>query len=192
MRLAGLYSERVVGTFDDLLGAGRYAKHRGTGYVLLGLPGFAAPPWTPPQDGWHIDGVHFHHHVNSCEQGLIGLYLYTDIEHGGGGTVVRPGSHRITARILNEAEPEGLAHHELSRRVAEQVQDLPVREVIGNAGDMVVMHPHLYHGSSDNVHERIRIASNMCIGLHEPMNLHRANKAEYSPVELAIVNALSF
>ncbi len=186
-----LYTTRVCGAFDDLLGAGRYQQHRGTGYVLLGPPGFAAPPWQPPTSGWHIDGNHFHHHVNSREQGLVGLFLYTDIGPGGGATVVKPGSHHVTARILQASEPDGLSPGELSAAVEAATQDLPVVEVIGNAGDMVILHPHTYHGSSDNCSQRFRVASNICIGLHEPMKLDCPNPADYSPVERAIVDAVA-
>ncbi|GAB4454420.1 MAG: hypothetical protein OHK0029_08980 [Armatimonadaceae bacterium] len=186
-----LWSEVGIGVLDDLVGAERYLPPQGSGWVLLNLPGFAHTPWTAPTDGWHIDGIHFHHHVHSREQGLIGLLLFTDVEPGGGGTAVNPGSHHITARILRDAEPEGLDHVELARRVGAATEGMPVVEVRGNAGDILMMHPHLYHASSANCSERVRIASNFCVTLREPMNLKRPDPADYSPVEQAIVLAIS-
>jgi hypothetical protein len=64
-------------------------------------------------------------------------------------------------------------------------------EVTGAAGDMLMMHPHLFHASSPNCTDRVRIAANFCIALNEPMDLRRSHPADYSLVERAIVNALA-
>lgn len=188
-----IWTARALGALDDLLGEGRYSPPRSSGWPLLNFPGFAAPPWSPPSDkgGWHIDGIHFHHHVHSREQGLIGLLMFTDVAPGGGGTAVKPGSHHITSRILRDAEPEGLHHEELTRRVAEATTPLPAIEVRGGAGAMLFMHPHLYHASSPNCSEMVRIASNSCIALHEPMDLNRPDAGAYSLVEQTVVAALT-
>src|SRR5689334_1382552 len=50
----GLYSPRVIGVIDDLLGEGRYSLPSGTGYLVLNMPGFAKPPWR--MFGGHVDG----------------------------------------------------------------------------------------------------------------------------------------
>jgi len=183
-----LYTGRVHHAFDDLLGEGRYPLQEQLGYSLINLPGFDTPPWTGK--GWHVDGTHFHHRLNSKEQGLIGLFLFTDIFPEGGGTAVRPGSHRMVADLLRKAEPDGLSCKELAAQAEEATARLPVIEATGEAGDMVVMHPLTYHGSSSNCGDRVRIASNICVPLHEDMNLQRANPEDYSPVEKAIVQAL--
>jgi hypothetical protein len=188
---ATLWSTPALSALDDLLGVGRYHTPSGSGWPVVNLPGFHTLPWTPPTKGWHIDGIHFHHRVSSPEQGLIGLLLFTDVEAGGGGTAIKPGSHRITARILRDAEPDGLAVGELCRRVYAETVHLPVIEVVGAAGDMLMMHPHLFHASSPNCRDRARIAANFCIALKEPMDLRRPNPADYSLVECAIVDALA-
>jgi hypothetical protein len=187
---ARLWSDRALAALDDLLGAGRYHAPAGSGWPVVNLPGFHALPWAPPARGWHIDGIHFHHHVNSPEQGLVGLLLFTDVEPGGGGTAVKPGSHRITARILWDAEPDGLELAELCRRVDVATAHLPAIEVVGGAGDILMMHPHLYHASSPNCRSRARIASNFCISLKAPMELRRSGSGDYSLVERAVVDAL--
>ena len=186
-----LWGESAFLALDDLLGEGRYNKPNGSGWPLLNLPGFATPPWTPPTEGWHIDGIQFHHHVNSKDQGLIGLLLFTDVAPGGGGTAVKPGSHHFCSRILQEAEPDGFEVSELARVVGDATMDLPAIEILGNAGDILMMHPHLYHASSPNCSDTVRIASNFCVTLHEPMNLNQPDPAAYSLVEKAIVQALS-
>lgn len=100
-----LLSPRFNKAVDALVGKNRWITSRGFGWVLLRFPGFANPPWHPPSSGWHIDGMNFHHHLTSREQGLVGIEMLTDVESGGGGTSVRIGSHQVIARELNKAEP---------------------------------------------------------------------------------------
>jgi hypothetical protein len=188
---ASLWSPTAVAALDILLGAGRYDVPNATGWPVLNFPGFASAPWTPPTGGWHVDGNHFHHHLTSREQGVVGLLLYSDIAPGGGGTAVMPGSHRVAARVLAEAEPEGLTSDEVCERVGRATEGIPVVEARGNAGDLLLMHPHLYHASSANTSGVPRVASNVCVSLKEPMNLSRANGDGYSAVELAVLIALA-
>lgn len=183
-----LHTRRVHDAMDDLLGEGRYRLEKQLGYSLINLPGFESPPWRAM--GWHVDGTHFHHHLDSREQGLVGLFLHTDILPEGGGTAIRPGSHRVVAGILQQAEPDGLNSRDLIQQSAAATENLAGVEVIGRAGDMVLMHPFTVHGSSTNCSDRIRIASNICVPLHEKMHLHRTDPAEYSPVERAIVESI--
>ena len=184
-----IYTPRFWGVCDDLLGAGRYNRPGGTGYLVLNFPGFATPPWK--MYGGHVDGNFFHHHLDSREQGLVALFIYSDIAAGGGGTGIRVGSHNITARVLADSEPAGISCGDLCKAVDQATKGMPEIEAIGNAGDMLVMHPFTFHGSSTNLTERPRMASNMCVGLREKMNFNRAVENDYSPVELAVVNALA-
>ena len=41
-------------------------------------------------DGWHVDGDFFVHFLDSPEQGLLVIPIFTDIEEDGGGTMVAP------------------------------------------------------------------------------------------------------
>lgn len=184
-----IYSPRVIGAIEDLVGAGRYHRPGGTGYLVINFPGFATGPWK--MYGGHVDGNFFHHHIDSREQGLVALFMYTDIAPAGGGTGIRVGSHKVTAHVLADAEPNGLSCADLCKTVEEATRHLPEIEAIGNAGDLLVMHPFTFHGSSTNLSERPRMASNMCVGLREKMNFTRSDPADYSPVELAIVNSLA-
>ncbi len=186
-----LWSEWACAALDDLLGEGNYNTPHGSGWPLLNLPGFATPPWTPPTSGFHIDGIHFHHHLDSPEQGLIGLLLFTDVAPGGGGTAIKPGSHYVTAQILRDAEPAGLDHVELARRVDAATVNFPVVEVLGNVGDILMMHPHLYHASSPNCTQRVRIASNFCVSLKQKMTFQSTEDRPLSLVEQAISLAVA-
>lgn len=183
-----LFTERFRSSVDDLVGEGRWTTRRGYGWVVLRFPGFSRPPWQAPSSGWHVDGIHFHHRLCSPEQGLVGIELLTDIAPGGGGTALRVGSQRVVSRALADAEPDGLSYAQL-RALAEQIDDLPVVEAAGRAGDVLWMHPHLAHARSPNVGDRIRIASNRCIALKQAMAPLRPGHA-LSPVEQSIVQAL--
>lgn len=180
-----IITPRYTAAIDALCGAERTKPCVGVGYSVIRFPE-PGRTWEPA--GWHIDGIHFHHHIHSPEQGLIGLDLLTDVEPEGGGTAIRVGSHRITARILAAAEPDGLPHRELSSRVIDAIGDCPVVEAYGRAGDVLLMHPHLLHGSSVNTSERLRIAANRCVSLHAPMRFAREPGDPLSLVEQAVAD----
>ena len=187
---ARAFTDRLWGAFDDLMGEGRYRRDNpGLGWWPVAFPGFDLPPWKPLATGWHVDGIQFHHHLNSPDQGLLPIFLFSDIAPGDGGTAVCPGSHRWTARVLAEAEPEGLPLEELRKRVLKNPVTQAV-EMTGQAGDVALTHPFILHTRSTNTGKNVRFICNPCQSLREPMNLKRANVGDHSPVELAIVKAL--
>jgi hypothetical protein len=188
--ISQIFTSRYLGAVDDLCGSGRWRAPKGVGYWPILLPGFANPPWCSPKGGWHIDYSLDRCRINSPELGLVSIEIFTDIEPGGGGTAVRVGSHRYIARIFAEAEPDGLTLCELNLRVGGATEHLPVVEVTSQAGDIILMHPFTLHASSPNTGERARVAAVKLVRLYEPMNLERQDRADYSPVELAIVEAL--
>jgi len=187
---ASAWTEKLYLAFDDVMGEGRYTAPVGLGWWPVSFPHIDPAPWAPPTRGWHIDGIQFHHHIDSPDQGLLPLFILSDIKPQGGGTAVSAGSHRLAARILADAEPSGLTHQELTdRMLSHPIEN--VRELTGNAGDVVLVHPFVLHARSPNTGDAVRFICNPCIPLKEPMNLQRAKTSEYSPVELAIVNALT-
>lgn len=183
------FTPRLFAGFDAVMGAGRWQAPTTLGWWPVSFPGFDAPPWRTPDKGWHIDGIQFHHRVNSPDQGLLPIFILSDIGPGDGGTCIDLGSHRITARILNDAGEAGLDIGELCARVAKH----PFQKVIetnGRAGDVALMHPFIRHARSVNTGNSVRFICNPCIRLHDPMNLSRPNDSDYSPVEQGIVAAL--
>lgn len=188
---AEAWTDKLHAAFDDLMGEGRWRKQKyGLGWWPVAFPGFDAKPWTPPQAGWHVDGIQFHHHVHSADQGLLPLFIFSPIEAGDGGTALSIGSHKITARLLAEAEPDGMDVHDLARAVASHERSHVV-EMTGQPGDVALVHPFTLHARSPNTGERVRFICNPCIPLYEPLNLSRAAVSEYSPVERAVVAALA-
>ena len=183
-----LYTPKVVNAIDDLLGESRWIPRTTTGWWPVTLPGFSQKPWHPPESGWHIDGIHFHHHLTSPEQGLLIIMIFSQVEPGDGGTAFRPGSHKVTAKLLAEAEPGGLTVGDLSKAVNAQTYPQEL-ESTGMPGDLILMHPFMSHSASPNTGQRVRFITNNCIQLHKPMQLDR-NPSELSPVEQAIINTV--
>jgi len=184
------FTPRLWDAFDDVMGERRYNQGQGLGWWPVAFPGFDKPPWTEPAKGWHIDGQQFHHHVDSADQGLLPIFIFSKIEPGDGGTCLEECSHFKTARILRDSEPEGLSVVDLAKRV----NGLPRGKVIesnGNPGDVILMHPFMAHTRSNNTGKRVRFICNPCFSLKEKMNLARARAADYSLVEQAIVKALA-
>jgi hypothetical protein len=59
-------------------------------------------------DGWHCDGDFFVHYLDSPEQALLVIPLWTDIVPGGGGTMICPDAIPVIAKHLYE-HPEGVS-----------------------------------------------------------------------------------
>lgn len=185
------FTPRVTAAFDQLLGPGRWRLPTGLGWWPITFPGFRRGPWRPPVSGWHVDGIQFHHHVNSPDQGLLPIFLFSDLGPGDGGTVFAPGSHRLTAKVLAQSEPDGLDCQELGRRVHREPWE-HVIEANGEAGDVLLLHPFMSHAGSDNCGQRVRFLCNPCISLKAPMRVGKGipPRPEHSPVERAIAEAL--
>lgn len=188
---AGAFTPRLAGALDDLMGAGRYHPPTGLGWWPVAFPGFEPPPWKPPTTGWHVDGIQFHHHVDSADQGMLPIFLLSDIAPGGGGTAVSVGSHKITARILRAAEPDGLHVNELAKRVIAADPRDRVVELTGKAGDVALHHPFMLHARSPNTGDAVRFICNPCITLREKMTVTAGAPGVRSPVERAIIESLA-
>ena len=177
-----ILNARLRNALDQLMGQNRGFVHRYFGWWPVLFPGFNG------STDWHVDGRNFHHHLNSKEQGLVTLYMFSDIELGGGGTALAVGSHKLVARVLAAAEPVGLSFEDLLEALPKP-QPSDIVEITGNVGDVAILHPFLIHGFSPNTSQRVRFACNPQYPLREPMQLSRPDE-NYSPVEQAIRKAL--
>lgn len=151
----------------------------------------ADQPWQPPSPqvgGWHKDGSYFRHFLDSREQALLTIVLWSDMLHQGGGTFVAPDSVRLMARYLAE-HPEGVNPRDF--KFQEMIgQCTQFEEITGKAGDFIILHPFMLHASSQNVIGKPRFMSNPPIVLKEPMNLNRENPEEFSLLERATLHYL--
>jgi hypothetical protein len=177
-----ILNPRLEVGLDQIMGSGRATIHNHFGWWPVLFPGFKG------RGGWHVDGDDFHHHLTSPEQGLVTVFLFSDVSPGDGGTAVAVGSHHAVARLLADAEPSGLRYKDLLRKLP-SVGASQVVELTGKAGDVAMLHPFLIHRSCANTGTKVRFACNPRYSLKEPMQLDRADRA-YSPVEEAIRRAL--
>ena len=199
-RLRSLAPRAFQAQLDLVGGAHRFPNNGdhltwGEGVVSnLGIPD--DPRWQPPaarQPGWHKDGWHFRHFLNSPEQALVTVPLYTDIHPKSGGTYLAVDSIRPVARLLMDS-PAGIHPDSvqgggyLIPGLVEQCCEFG--ELIGEAGDMVLLHPYMMHRVSINPSTRPRFIANMAPVLCEPMKFNREPDDCYSLVELATLHVL--
>ncbi|SFI38035.1 Phytanoyl-CoA dioxygenase (PhyH) [Paenibacillus sp. UNC496MF] len=102
---------RLADAIEDVVGAGRW-KERSVygqegdktlwGWWPVNFAAGADQPWDVPTNGWHWDGMSRPHYVDSPEQGLLLLCIFSDIGLRSGSTLVAEGSHKIVSKLLAE------------------------------------------------------------------------------------------
>jgi hypothetical protein len=186
------FAPKLWQSICDLLGGkGRVQDALMWDAFIINVSEGAGRPWQGPSSevrGWHKDGDHFRHFLDSPEQGLQVLAVWTDIQPRGGGTFVACDSVSVVARFL-AAHPEGLLPEEFNfRQLICQCHEFV--ELTAKAGQAVLLHPFVLHSSSQNHLGTPRIITNTPIKLREPMVFDRHNQGDFSPVELAILRGL--
>ncbi len=162
--------------------------------MIVNLGKGADKPWQPPSaavPGWHKDGDFFRHFLDSPEQGLLTIVVWSDIAHQGGGTFVACDSVPTVARLLAR-HPEGVlpggAEEASFGSLIHQCKRFV--ELTGRIGDVALIHPFILHASSQNHSPKARFITNPPISLKEPMQFNRQNPDDFSLVELAILRGL--
>ncbi len=190
---------RAFQTQADFVGGADRLPHNGDQLALgdgcVGNLGVPDQPWQPPtarMRGWHKDGWHFRHFLNSPEMGLLTLTIFSDILPKSGGTFIATDSVGVVARFLAD-HPEGV--HADGTQVGYLIPGLVEQcsqfaELTGEAGDMVLCHPYMLHCASPNPSPRSRFISNGALVLKAPMQFDRAEGDPYSLVELSVLRAL--
>ncbi|SDX83166.1 hypothetical protein [Paenibacillus sp. CF384] len=108
----GLNSDRLTGAIEDLIGEGRWQLGKERENVSWG--GYIVNFGPEVPGNWHYDGSHFRHYLDSWEQGVLLVCLFSEVNKGGSGTLVAEGSHNIVAKML-EKHPEGIGLGEAIR-----------------------------------------------------------------------------
>ncbi len=175
----------------DLMGGRECVKNRPKiSLFAMNFSQGADQPYQPPSAasrGWHKDGWHFRHFLDSPEQGLLGIPLFTDVLPQGGATFLAADSVPVVARFLAD-HPEGVLPDDFDPKILlAECRDF--REATGDAGDVYLLHPYLLHAVGQNVLQRPRAITNLCYELTEPMNFHRPDSS-YSPIEAAVLRGL--
>ncbi len=160
----------------------------GDGFIV-NLSEGADRPWadaSAESGGFHKDGDFFRHFLDSPEQGLLTLVLWSDVQHQGGATFVAADSVGPIARRL-AAHPEGLLPNSFSDVISECSEFV---EATGRVGDVFLLHPFILHAKAQNVLKLPRLITNPPIHLREPMRFDRENPADHSLVEQAVLRGL--
>jgi len=215
-------TSRLVSAIEDLVGHGRYAEagqKTRWGWWPVNFSLGSHEPWNVPKTGWHWDGSHFRHYVDSPDQGLLLLCLFSEVKPRGGGTTVAVGSHKIVTKLLSRY-PEGVEHRpaidecnrthpwlgQLTGLVPTPTENrveyfmetpytdednvtLRVVEATGSPGDIFLCHPFLYHSSSQNHSGIPRFMCNRTTPLTERMQTQRSD-GNYSPLETSLRQVL--
>jgi Phytanoyl-CoA dioxygenase (PhyH) len=143
-----------------------------------------------PQDltGWHVDGDFFLHFLDSPEQALLVIPVFSDeIKKQGGGTFITPESIPIVAKILADS-PKGLGPFDIDyRAIAKQCTNFV--EVTGKMGDVVLLHPFMMHSAAPNLLRIPRFITNPPVDLAEPFRFDKPYE-ELSIVERKTVKSI--
>lgn len=177
----------------DLLGGEQRVTqpYRWSDGFIMNLGIGADEPWRSPSadaGGWHKDGDFFLHFLDSPEQGLLTIVLWSDVEHKGGPTYIATDSVGVVARYLAD-HPEGVdpTSFPMSELIGECRR---FDEATGRAGDVYLMHPYMLHAASQNVRRLPRFITNPPVQLNEPMNFNRSNPQGFSPMERGVLRGL--
>lgn len=148
-------------------------------------------PWedaSSSSPGFHKDGDFFRHFLDSPEQGLLTLVLWSDVVHQGGATFAAADSVGPIARFL-AAHPEGVLPDAFSAAgIINGCTDFV--EATGAVGDVYLLHPFILHAKAQNVLRVPRFITNPPVHLAEPMRFDRENPADHSLVEQAVLCGL--
>lgn len=187
------FAPKAWGAVCDLLGGEERITQPytwGDGFIVNLYQG-ADRPWTPASPdspGWHKDGDFFRHFLDSPEQGLLTLVLWSDVRHQGGATFVAADSVGPVARYLAE-HPEGVLPTEFPiRDLIGQCSEFV--EATGQVGDVFLLHPYILHAKAQNVLRLPRFITNPPVHLREPMRFDRENPEDFSLVEKAVLRGL--
>jgi hypothetical protein len=139
--------------------------------------------WQQPKEleTWHVDGDFFVHFLDSREQALLVIPIFTEIVPRGGGTMIAPEGIKMIAKHLYD-HPEGVMPGGFN--ALEKIKECEdFHEITGSPGDVVLMHPFMLHSASRNALRIPRIITNPPVLLKQPFNFDRQNPDDYSLVE---------
>ncbi len=156
---------------------------------IVNLRRGADQPWIPPSPlsgGWHKDGSYFRHFLDSREQSLLTVLLWSDVGPQGGGTFLAPDSIGVVARYLAD-HPEGIEPDGFSGLIGQCREFV---EISGPVGTLAILHPFMLHASSNNHSGKVRFMTNPPVILKDNMNLNRADSTEFSLLERTTLHAL--
>lgn len=177
-------SSAVQDAIDEFLGPGQWEKPSPWGALLLTFP--AEGPWFLPNNSWHLDLQASVDSGADLIPGVQVFAVLEPLDAQGGATVALSGSHRVIRHLAQQPELIGEGRSKditkAVRRAAPKLRDLwsrnlggdreeryllnpvdvfgiPVQavEFTGRPGDVILMHPWIYHAASPNRGNRPRV-----------------------------------
>ncbi len=174
-------SRIVCEALDDLLGRDAWQRPRRWGRVLATFR--TAGGWDVPHDNWHLD---FNAPASAVTLPGVNLFTFlAPVLARGGGTLVVAGSHKLVEdlmvsanstdagrsrnvrRRLKRAVPWlrdlwsagglGRAQRFMNEGALSHGVDLRVVELTGEPGDVIVMHPWVFHTIAPNCRKEPRL-----------------------------------
>lgn len=171
-----MVTDRLTSAFDELAGPGRWNReHLEThGNFWITFPGFHGTQWKPPvgTGRWHIDLGFESRDAFAIEDGncaFVAAFLITPSHENGAPTVALRGSHHTVARLLWSSDrpvPRFTMVAFCEGYATTRGED--VVQLVGEAGDVVLLHPYLVHAASANTISTLRVMSNTGVGLTGP------------------------
>ncbi|KAI0322027.1 hypothetical protein OF83DRAFT_81491 [Amylostereum chailletii] len=211
--LVSAFAPKAWGAITELLGGeeriDELSSSWGDSFILnLGTDALeGGEPMDPRElDNWHVDGDFFVHYLDSPEQALLVIPIFSDIKPRGGGTYICPDGLNMIAQYLSK-HPEGVLPTGLSftpsTSTCAEYQDDPgywshlkevkkcnrFIELTGNVGDVVLLHPLMLHSASKNHLREPRVITNPPVAVRSPFDFNRGNPEDYSLVERKTLKA---
>ncbi|KAF2501216.1 hypothetical protein BU16DRAFT_569376 [Lophium mytilinum] len=209
------FAPKAWNAISDLLGGtsrintAASSNWRDSFIVNLGTPSTLNKPAPPHQlYDWHIDGDFFVHYLDSPEQALLVIPLFSDIAPNGGGTFICPPAISTAAQHLYE-NPAGVSPRMVPRSrspaegedwiftpsnwfntTARSIPPSAFVEVTGQIGDVFLLHLLMLHSASKNAMRVPRIITNPPVSLRKPFCFDRREEEEFSLVERKTLEAL--
>ncbi|KZT54362.1 hypothetical protein CALCODRAFT_438776 [Calocera cornea HHB12733] len=144
-----------------------------------------------PKDrpGWHTDNDWYRQFLDSSNNALVVIHLFTDVPPRGGGTFLcEDGIAGIEECFYKHKQGLDSPFTNLS---AAHVKNCKVfSQVSGKAGDTFILHPYIPHTNGPNHLRTPRIITNPHVTLKEPFNLDRDDPSDYSLIERVILDRL--
>ncbi|KAH6917549.1 hypothetical protein BKA70DRAFT_1178494 [Coprinopsis sp. MPI-PUGE-AT-0042] len=208
------FAPKAWSAIKDLVGADRVNEQASTWgdsfIVNLGTDELEkATEYLNPRDmdNWHVDGDFFVHFLDSPEQALLVVPIFSEIQHNGGATYICPDGLDKIAHYLAK-HPEGVIPANLTLVPSNSTYEKPEQdpgywshlkeikkcnhfvELTGEVGDVALLHPLMMHTASKNYLRIPRVITNPPVGLKEPFNFNREDPEEFSLVERKTLKAL--
>jgi len=157
-------------------------------------------------ENWHVDGDFFLHFLDSPEQALLVIPIFSDISPGGGGTAICTDGIGVVARYLynnpngltpwmdvrGSAEPTGSERLSFYRAIGEKASAASFHEMTGEVGDVYLLHPLMVHSATKNANRVPRVITNPPVSLKEPFQFNRRPGGGFNLVEQKTLRELGF